>query len=300
MFKKISLVFLIFLTFISTNMEAQKRKSDEDSERRTETRSRNWNWDWDWDFNQHSRPMIELDYGMGEPQHNKFGSTFSKVGMAELKLGYSSIDDYYDESILDFRERFFFASNISTDLKSKNNDPLILDSDLWRFGFGWRTGYGYSLGAAALVPYVQYGLTWSKLSMKEFPDSTLHADTGILDQYNKSFRFGISTESGIKLEFASFIALHAAYETNVIFPRHLFWQQAGSFAVETIGISTIDYFVDEVIDSSPVAGPIINFLLKSGYMYAFYQLKKDKMNWPFDSGSPLTYEMFKVGATFIF
>ena len=298
MYKKLPLIILLLICFVSTNVEAQKKESKRKSKRRTEERSRNWDWDWSWD--NYSRPMIEVNYGMGEAKHKILGSDFAKVGLAEIKLGYSSIDEYYFDTILDLSERFFFASNVSTDLRSNNDDPLTLESDLWRFGFGWRSGYGYAIGGAAILPYIQSDITWSKLDMKEYPDPSLQDDIALLDKYNESFRFGVSNESGIKLEFASFISVNAAYETNVIFPRHLFWKHAGSFALEAIGMSTIDFFVDEIIDSSPAAGPILNFLLKSGYSYAFYQLKKDKMNWPFDSTAPLTYETFKIGATFIF
>jgi hypothetical protein len=54
------------------------------------------------------------------------------------------------------------------------------------------------------------------------------------------------------------------------------------------------------MDSSPVAGPIMNFLLKGGYSYAFYKLKSEKMNWPFNTETPLTYETIKFGLTFSF
>jgi hypothetical protein len=40
--------------------------------------------------------------------------------------------------------------------------------------------------------------------------------------------------------------------------------------------------------------------LKGAYQYAFYTLTKDKMNWPFNTESPLTYENFKFGVTLTF
>jgi len=61
-----------------------------------------------------------------------------------------------------------------------------------------------------------------------------------------------------------------------------------------------DYFVEEVMSSTPAAGPIVNFFLKNGLSFAFYQLKRTKMNWPFASAAPLTYEAFKVGVKFTF
>ena len=297
MFKNILRIGLIILVLSPQFFTAQDRDDDWD---RDSHKRRSYNWKWDWDWNDQDRPTIELNYGIGKLKHKNFGADYSDVGLAEIKLGFSSLDEYYYDYIYEYSEHFFFASNISTDLKQKNNDSLLLDSDLWRFGLGWRDGYGYNTGPVAFIPYTQFSLTWSKLKMQEYPDSTFAADITVLDKYNDSFRFGTSAEAGLMLEFDSFVGINASYETNVIFPRHLFWKHAGSVALEAIGLSTIDYFVDEIIDSSPAAGPILNFLLKSGFMYGFYHLQKDKMNWPFDTEAPLTYETFKFGASFIF
>ncbi|OGU57343.1 MAG: hypothetical protein A2V66_03110 [Ignavibacteria bacterium RBG_13_36_8] len=293
MYKKLCFILMIISIGSLTNISAQNNNE-------LNSRRKVLKWDFNWQWNSDSRPMIEVNYGLGEPKHSNFESSFSKVGLAELKIGYSSLDDYYRSPLLELEEKYFYASNISTELKSEDNDLSKLDSDLWRFGVGIRSGYGYNAGSVAIIPYIQYSLDWSKLNMKEFPDTTMQSDVETLNKYNNSFRFGTSSEGGIKIEFASFLALNASYETSVIFPRHLFWRHLGSVIVELMGYTTIDYFVDEIIDSSPAAGPILNFLLKAGYSYAFYHLKKDKMNWPFASESPLTFEIAKVGVTFAF
>ena len=70
--------------------------------------------------------------------------------------------------------------------------------------------------------------------------------------------------------------------------------------LEGIGYVSIDYFVNEVMDSTPAAAPIINFLLKNGFAYGVYLLEREKMNWPFETETPLTMETFKVGLTFTF
>ncbi|MFC2133023.1 hypothetical protein ACFLTH_00280 [Bacteroidota bacterium] len=300
MLKKLPWLFILLLLITSADLHAQ-RSSSMMRKSKTKGIERRADWDWDWRFNSHSRPMIEMNYGIGKPEHKNIGSKFPELGMAEIKLGFNSVDELYDSNIIDFEEQFFFASNLSTDLKiKKDDDPLTLDGDIWRFGFGLRDGYGYSMGAIALIPYTQYSISWSQLNMKEFPDSTLVEEINILNDYHDSFRFGVSAEAGAKFEIASFISVNAAYEANVIFPRHLFWKHMGSVSLELIGISTIDYFVDELIDSSPAIAPILNVLLKSGFMYGFYHLKKDKMYWPFDSGTLLTYESIKIGTTFVF
>ncbi len=56
----------------------------------------------------------------------------------------------------------------------------------------------------------------------------------------------------------------------------------------------------EVFESSPAAGPIVNFLLKNALAYGFYELRQEKMNWPFNSEAPIAYDQFKFGVTVVF
>jgi len=102
------------------------------------------------------------------------------------------------------------------------------------------------------------------------------------------------------LDINKSFALDGGYEISSVFPRHLFWKHLGSFVIEQVGVGLLEQFIDEVMYSSPAAGPVVNFLLKNGFLFAFSQLKKEKMNWPFDSTSPLTHENFKFGVQFTF
>ena len=58
--------------------------------------------------------------------------------------------------------------------------------------------------------------------------------------------------------------------------------------------------INKIFKSSPAAGPVVNFLLKNALAYGIYELRKDKMNWPFKSEAPITYDQFKFGVTFVF
>jgi len=202
--------------------------------------------------------------------------------------------------------RFSFISKLATKFQSEKK-AAFLSSELLRFGFGKRNGYGYDFENVRILPYTQNGIVWSKLQMKDFPTAIFPGitndnakdDTEILKRYDGSFRFGTLAEGGIQLEVGS-VSLNVGYEATVVFPRHMVWKHLGSYAIEMIGLNALDRFIDEVLDSSPAAGPIVNFLLKSGFTYAFYTLKKEKMNWPFKTETPLTYEMMKFGVTFTF
>jgi hypothetical protein len=54
------------------------------------------------------------------------------------------------------------------------------------------------------------------------------------------------------------------------------------------------------MDSSPYAGPVVGFILKSALSYGIYELRQEKMNWPFSSAAPLSYDQVKFGMTFNF
>lgn len=297
MIKKIILWSFVFITF-SISIHAQSSKSDKLTE---------WDWDDEWWHWKTGQPFIEVNWGMGKPEHQKLFSKLTEVGLAEIKLGFAYFDEPYDEGIQYFEMKYTFLSQIATKLQSDKRKLSELPSEMLRFGFGKREGYGYNFDNIKIFPYLQSTFAWSKLEMKDYPVSILPAigiqnaidDTEILKRYDNNFRFGTTTEGGINFGFGMF-SLNAGYEATVVFPRYVFWKHLGSYAIEMAGLKALDKFIDEVIDASPLAGPIVNFLLKNGYNYAFYSLKKDKMNWPFDSETPLTYETLKFGITFTF
>jgi hypothetical protein len=292
------LLLLIFFIALSFTTKAQNSNL---------SKGNKWDWDDDWQHWKGGNPFIELNLGIGKLDHKKIFSKLSDVGSLEIKLGFAALDEPCEEGIQYFNEKYTFLSKMSTSFRYEKRKYTELPSELLRFGFGKRNGYGYVFENIKIKPYVLSAFSWAKLEMKDYPASILQFigapraidDTEILKRYDGNFRFGSLAEGGISLRLG-IVSLNAGYETAVIFPRYVFWKHIGSFAIEMIGLNALDKFIDEVIDASPAAGPIVNFLLKNGYNFAFYTLKKDKMNWPFDSESPLTYETFKLGVTFTF
>jgi hypothetical protein len=62
----------------------------------------------------------------------------------------------------------------------------------------------------------------------------------------------------------------------------------------------VSVFSEDIIRSSKLLGPVMYFVLKNGLAYVFYTQLQDKMNWPFDSETPLTIEALKIGASITF
>lgn len=268
-------------------------------------------WDRDWEdydmfnWSSDSNPFIEVNYGIVNLKHRDFSTDFQKLGVGEVKLGFSSRDVYFENYITEFDEKFFFVSNISRDF---SNEDLVTDVEMkaWRFGMGTREGYGYRFGRTfAILPYHQSAFAWTRLNyvqpnINTFIPVLSDNDNNILDRYENNFRFGTIAEGGLMLEFGSLVSVNAAYEASVIFPRFMTWKYFGSLAIEGAGIAFIDYFVDEVMDSSPAAGPIVNFVLRNAFSLAMHSLKKEQMNWPFSTETPMTFETVKVGMSFRF
>lgn len=258
-------------------------------------------WEFDnFSFRLSGRPTISLNYGMSNIGLNNFGQNFDKTNFAEFKIGYTSErPTWVEQNILRYKYRYIYGANHSQNFGGKKENANDVETDLWRFGFGRTSGLGYHLGkSSAIIPYYGYTFGWSHLNIKS-PVLTADDQT-TAELYNESIRFGTSGEAGVRIQIVPQFTIEAGYEKSLIFPRHMFWKHAGSVLIETAVQSAVDRFVNEVLEVSPYAAPIVNFVLKNGVSLAMNQLRKEKMNWPFDTASPITYDQIKLGLTFVF
>ncbi|MFZ2325011.1 MAG: hypothetical protein WAV89_15110 [Ignavibacteriaceae bacterium] len=311
--KRINLLFaIVFLFgFSFSNAQDDSTKTDE-----------NWNWHWKWNDREdwdnwnidfgfgHAQPAISLQYGLAKVDRKDFQSQFVDPNLIELKLGY--IRDkpaWKTENIIRESYNYFYISNESNKLSGKDAVGSEVESDMWRFGFGVSEGYGYKLSeSAAIIPYNAFTLNWSRIDFN-FPNiATIIPfeafvrvpDYDVLKLYDESFRFGTSSEGGIRFKLINNVMLDAGYERSIVFQRHLFWKWAGSAIIEVASQGLLDGFIHKIFESSPAAGPIVNFVLKNALAFGIYELRQDKMNWPFKSEAPISYDQFKFGMTFVF
>jgi hypothetical protein len=299
------LLYIAVLTFLFSGILISQEEEGKNESDSAETEEIEW-WNEDWEnfdfefdlFDKHKTPSISVTYGFSSINLENFSSSFADPDIPELKLGYTSEkSDREADGILDYKYNYLFLSNIRTDI---SNTPGVneIESNLWRFGFGWAKGYGYDLGSSAIIPYNSYSFAWSRLDVKEFPDN--QEDRDKLALYNETFRFGTGSEAGLRIQVIPQVTLEGAYERSVIFERHLFWKWAGSALIEGAGHWALDAFVDRILESSPYAAPVVSFILKSALSYGVYELRQEKMNWPFESAAPIGYDQFKFGVTFNF
>ncbi len=245
-----------------------------------------------------SKNFVEVSYGSGNYKYKlekKF--KFNKPAKKEVKIGRSFQKPVAAYQLIDFSDNYFFAS-YSNDFENKTNR---ISTENWSFGLGYRKGYANNFNNFLFMPYYQIGLVWNNITTKLNSDFSLLADletfkyprVQTLEIYRDKIKFGTQNIGGINLLISSNINIGVSYETEIIFPYHKFWKHAGSFFIETLAQTGIDFFIRGVIiENAPAAAPLLNFILKNGLNYYFFTLKQDKMNWPFDATSPLTMEIF--------
>jgi hypothetical protein len=261
----------------------------------------NNDFDWEEEFSEFGlkgSPTVSLSYGQSEIGLENFSSSFVDPKFLELKLGYTYLrDSKYSEDILKYSYNHMYLSNFFTKTDDNAVDDAI-NTNMWRFGFGWATGYGYDLKNISITPYYSYSLGWSRVEFKDVPVDS--ADKYTTDRFNEAYRFGSGSEAGVSFKFLPLLSLDVGYERSIIFERHLFMKWAGSAIIEMAAMGMLDYFIKKIGKSSPAALPIMNVILKGALAYGLYELRQEKMNWPFPSAPPMSYDQWKVGLTFNF
>jgi opacity protein-like surface antigen len=299
--KRNKLLIALFVLIISTIILAQN-----DSTKTAKDKDWEWHWD-DWEdwtvdfgFNK-THPAISLQYGLADMSRPDIQSPFVDPNLFELKLGYVKEKDAWGtDYIINHSYKLIYLSNESNKLAGKEAVDNEIKSDMWRFGCGGLSGYGYKLGeSAAIIPFYSYTLNWSHINFN-YSNALPDSDKQILNLYNDSFRFGTSSEGGVRVKVIDNLMIDAGYERSIVFQRHLFWKWAGSALIEVAAQGLLDSFIGEIFESSPSAGPIVNFLLKNALAYGIYELRQDQMNWPFPSEAPIAYDQFKFGVTVMF
>ncbi|HQF42600.1 MAG TPA: hypothetical protein PK073_06775, partial [Ignavibacteriaceae bacterium] len=265
-------LLIAFLVLYSFNVSiAQQDSSNTNDE-----------WDWHWKWNESSdwkdfkywnfdfdntHPAISLQYGLSSINRHDIQSKFLNPNLIELKLGYIKERDFENSDyIIDHRYKYIYLSNESNKLAGKEAIGSEIAADMWRFGFGRLHGYGYKVGEnSAIIPYYSYTLNWSNIDFKYPENQSLinNDDIEKLNLYDKSFRFGTSSEGGVRFKLIENLILDAGYERSVVFQRHLFWKWAGSGLLEAAAQGLLDGFINKIFKSSPAAGPVVNFLLKN-------------------------------------
>jgi hypothetical protein len=226
----------------------------------------------------------------------------------ELKLG-SIQKKSFSESVNIIEEDFYYfiLSNLTSHLQKKDNISHNIHSDSWKFGFGNQTGFGYKLNETIyFIPFTDGSINWTRINFSIDSNIVPLNDLSILNLYDESFRFGTSKAGGLRIKFSydtkffNSIVLETGFERHIVFQRLLFWKWISSSLIELGLHSLLDKFIDKVFDSSPYAAPILSFVFKNALNYGIYELKTEKMNYPFNTQAPISFNQFRFSIQIIF
>ena len=244
--------------------------------------------------------FLEIGYGISSLKYSLYlRPTVTKNSLTEIKYGRRTTKPAGNYSIMEFEDEYFFSSYNSNSLPKSN---LEISFNLWRFGLGLRKGYGYNIANnSAIFPYYQMGLAWSRGEYSEPNIVSFAGATSYFRRFDRDLKFGTINNAGINVQLTRFLTLNSSFETFIIFPRYLVIKQFGSFFIELLSQTGLDYFTEGVIIKAvPKITPVFYFILKNSLSYLFYTLKKDNMNWPFNTEAPLTLETLKFNVTVTF
>jgi hypothetical protein len=245
--------------------------------------------------------LIALSYGISELdwRHKDIFSELSKVFLMEIRYGFVRIDNDFRSSDFAYlaSETAYFA-NYSSHMTIKKYKDDGKTTDAWQFGFDFTNGYGYHSRIGRTFFIHSGGLGWAVIDFENLGESI--GEQRRYDIFDKKFKFGTDFETGLRHYFNNSFSLDALYRHSIYFPEFLGWKFFGSFLSEIIIQRTIDYFAEDYIERFPNSFPIINWSAKSLVSLLFYELKRESMNFPFDSEPPLSFDNFKIAVSLTF
>ncbi len=219
------------------------------------------------------------------------------IGCFEARIGVANIyRKKQNKQIIYENNNFIFFGGGSSSFSMLNNSDSI-KSTYWRFGFGERTQRGWNFGRSGLILYYGSALAWTNFSAK---DTSFLTEYTKINDFHDAFRFGKFYEGGASFIFDNSVAISVGYEQTAVFPRTLPFYWLTSDLIEYIAHGLLEGFVRKVGESSPSSAPVVGFVLHNAVGFGTCLLKKQKMNWPFDTAPALVQTGFRVGTSFRF
>ncbi len=254
------------------------------------------------------RPRITAQYGMAE---------FSRMGLSDMTHGLTM----FGGSIgMDQQRKMLVTNDI---LRIKNDGIFFLygqagsmpqlpgtyDSvplaahtsvDMLVFGLIDESGYGYAIGDnSSLRLLVCDHSTWTSVKPRTYAEMDTAGWQQVRD-FTGSVRFGSTMAPTVEWRMGSTLSLRASYSWTQVLPRHMFWYWAGSELVEGAADFIAGAMIKSFGRSSTASLPVMNFILRNAVAYTFKELRRDKMNWPFDTVAPLNVTSWNVGLSVTF
>jgi hypothetical protein len=254
------------------------------------------------------RPRITGQYGMAE---------FNRMGLSDMTHGLTLFGgsvgmEQYRRMVVDVdiirikSDGIFFhmgrAGSMPTKDSSFDGVPFAAHTSMDALVFGSidESGYGYALGENSSLRFlVCDNSTWTSVTPRTYAERDTAGWQKVRD-FTGNVRFGSTMAPTIEWKMGSTLSLRASYSWTQVLPRHMFWYWAGSEIIEGVADGIAGGIVKAFGRSSTASLPVMNFILRNAVAYTFKELRRDKMNWPFDTAAPLNITSWNVGLSVTF
>lgn len=241
-----------------------------------------------------------LSYGIApnEVLFNKdFDNSFNSSTSHNIDLGFAIINRGRKLSMEFIFSAFYQFSN------QKNTGTAGFETGYNGFGVkAPEIALIYNLGNIGLKLYypVPLDFGWFRFSNYIYPVPLGESEKYFLEYYNDKFKFSSARELGLGLNIGKNFSLNLGYEGRLFHPSYKFLQQATGNLME-LSVFTISYLISySLFMSADIYSGLFFLLLPEAATFGMLELKKNSVNWPFDSEAPLYYNSLKISANVYF
>jgi hypothetical protein len=235
--------------------------------------------------------MIELSSGIYSMEYKepRLHESFARAYLLELKYGFFRMDTTFEKTIFSrLSSEYLTIGNLTSHLKPQDWKISGLTADNWRFGLGFRSGWGWQLARGTRLMLNHSGnLVWAHIDMEQYlsdPERQMY-----LNKYDSQYRFGVAFTSGASLIINRFV-LNCDYEHYIIYPQVLGGKWLASSMIELMLQRGIDYFAEQNASRAGMALPLLSITAKTLISTVMYELRRKNDFAPFNSDIPINYD----------
>jgi hypothetical protein len=253
-----------------------------------------------------SSVFLNLDMGQANPLYKGFSGP--ELDQITATLGWEKYKE--DGDIKKYTAFGIFYSSFQNDMNLFGSDFNGDNFDGYTVGLMDSKGYGWDLGFTEIILGSETGYGWGKLgynfdldplqidpetNLPIPPNYTRYND--LQNTYREDNRYAEYFRAFTKIQFGEIISLDAGFERTIIFPRWLVFHQMVSGLTEGVAAGLTNQIIKRIKKKNENLVPILYFVMKNAVNFGFYQLRKDRMNWPINSAPALLIDTYKVGIT---
>lgn len=252
-------------------------------------------------------PRLGLSYGQfdfyrkglsgGTTSVTNYGVAVGMERAATLKADFS-VFNVRNNGVFFNYGKAVAAADMQTQVGDEVPNAASTSTNLYSFGFIDETGFGHDLGGSSRLKFLvgKSGI-WTSVDPISF-DAAISPDAKqMLNDFTGTLRFGATMQPAVELQIVKPLSIRAGYSWTQIYPRHMFWYWAGSEAIEGIADGLVEASIKAFGKASPASLPVMNFVLRNALAYGFKTLRKNQMNWPFETAAPMNVYGWTIGVS---